>query len=240
MVAVVAVGFMSSCSSDLTKVTPQGSIVLKNRDVPPSFTSLSVEDGIEVILSQSSNDSKVMVETYANVQDFVDVLSSNRNGLVIGVRKGTSFKGDPHIRVRITVNDLQLISLSGGSRATIAPKLEGHNMVFDLSGGSNLSGEVISQNSLSINLSGGSQITLNGSTETYNVTCSGGSKVNGFDFLCQTVSTDLSGGSQLNIAVEREIKIKLSGGSRIVYKAPQDVRLTLGEISGGSDLIRAE
>lgn len=228
----------SSCSSDNTKVTPQGNIVLENRDVATTFSSISVESGIEIILNQDAANPKVQVETYANVQSFVEVVNSSRNSLVVRVRKGTHFKGNPNIRVRITVGDLQLIALSGGSRATIASKLEGNGMMFELSGGSAISGEVVSEGMLTVDLSGGSTVSITGSTDVYNIAnSSGGSKINGFDFVCNTVNANLSGGSHLNVTANKEIKVDISGGSRIMYKGPEGI-VKLINISGGSDIVR--
>lgn len=238
--AFVFVGLISSCSSDVFKVTPEGSIVLEDRDVSMSFSSISIEDGIEVILSQDPFNQRVQVETYSNVQSFVEVENSTRNSLVVRVKKGTHFKGNPKIKVRITAGDLQLIAISGGSRVAISPKLEGRDMVFELSGGSTLSGDVISDKQLTVDMSGGSQLSLIGWTELYNISnCSGGSKINGFDFMCNTVNANLSGGSQLQIAANKEIRVDISGGSKIYYKGPQEI-VKLVNISGGSDVVRVD
>lgn len=243
MAAFAAASFMSSCSSDHTKVTPQGSITLENREVSSAFSSILVEDGLEVILSQDTTAAaKVQVETYSNVQSFIEVVSGSRNSLVIRVRKGTNFKGDPKVRIRLTAGDLQLIALSGRSRVTIASKLEGDGMMFELSGGSTLSGEVISKKLLTVALSGGSSVALTGSTDTYNISDgSGGSRLSGFDFVCNTVNANLSGGSQLSVTANKEIKVDISGGSKILYKGPKDQDIVkLINISGGSDVIRVD
>lgn len=229
----VSLSSLAACSSNTsTRIAPQGAISIVNRDIPTAFQNIVVKSGIEVIVS-SGETSSVRVETFANVHSFVEI-SQSAATLNIRVRPGTSFKSDPRIRVFITLPTLHAVDLAEGARMTIANKFNVDALTLDLSGGSSFTGDITASLSVSAELSGGSRLSLVGTSDRYQITCSGGSQAYDFDFVCQSVVTDLSGGSHANVTAVKDIVLSASGGSILRYKGEPTIKGIT--ISGGSSL----
>lgn len=218
-----------SCANH-TKVEPQGAITMVSQNLDPDFQNLSVHSGIEVILTKGDKNT-VRIEAYANVHPFVEVRKT-ANTVEIRVRPGVSFKNNPRIKALVSMDELNSVELSGGSRMTMVNDFSVDAISFNLSGGSVLTGDIKASTSVNAVLSGGSRLSLNGSANRYNIECSGGSQAYDYGFVCQTVATNMSGGSRVHVTAVKEISLSASGGSSIKYKGSPIVKGI--SITGGS------
>jgi hypothetical protein len=142
-------------------------------------------------------------------------LSKSGDTLNIGVRWGISFSSVT-LKIRITMPEINKIELSGGVKGKIE--------------------DFTSTNQLSIDLSGGSQLTGQGSAGDLTVDASGGSQLHFREYSVQDANIELSGGSQATINLDGTLNADLSGGSQLYYYGDA----TPGEIetSSGSQITK--
>jgi hypothetical protein len=142
-------------------------------------------------------------------------LSKSGDALRVGTRWGTSFSSAT-LKITITMPEISKIELSGGAQGKIE--------------------DFSSSNKLSIELSGGTQLTGKGSAEDLAVDASGGSQLHFRDYSVQDANIELSGGSQATINLDGTLDADLSGGSKLYYYGDG----TLGEIetSSGSQITK--
>jgi hypothetical protein len=170
-----------------------GNLTTRNFDLS-DFTEIAAQSGFQLELVQSSTFS-VEVTADDNVMDYIDVYESG-NTLKIRPQWNRRFRSAT-LRAKVTMPDLYEIKLSGGSGASIS----GFNSSHDLS----------------VGLSGGSQVNLQGTADDLDVNGSGGSQLELGAFPVNNADINLSGGGRATINVNGALDVNLSGGSHVTY-----------------------
>jgi hypothetical protein len=194
------------------EVVGSGNLITKEEQFS-DFTEVDVGSGFTVEISESSS-YDVIVTADDNVMDYIEI-SKSGDTLKVGVSWGISFSSVT-LKILITMPEISKIELSGG----VQGKIE----------------DFITTNQLSIDLSGGSQLTGQGSAIELSVDASGGSQLNFREYSVQDANIELSGGSQATIDLDGILNAELSGGSQLYYYGDP----TLGEIetSSGSQITK--
>ncbi len=192
-------------------VTGSGNLVTEERNFN-GFTAVDAEKGIDVDITQSGMFS-VSVTADDNVIKRVQI---SKSGETLYVRKKSGVYKTVVVRIEITMPQLRELVLSTGSHGTV----EGFH----------------SADEITIQLSGGSHVEMQGSAESLILSASGGSDLDLSTFAVQEADVDLSGGSHGTVNVNGRLDADLSGGSHLYYIG----ETTLGDIqkSGGSTLDR--
>jgi len=215
IVIVVTIGLISTVLflggwAPLGEVVGSGNLVTEEK-LFSDFTSVDAGSGFNVEISES-NSYSVFVTADDNVMDNIHV-SKLGDTLNVRVNWGVSLSSVT-LKVRITMPELLRLELSGGARGIIE--------------------EISSADSVSFNLSGGSQLVGHGEAGNLEIDLSSGSRLDFTDFKSQNVNIELSGGSQATINMDGTLDADLSGGSQLYYIGDP----TLGDIetSGGSSI----
>jgi hypothetical protein len=192
------------------EVVGSGNLITKE-ELFSDFTKVNVGSGFNVEISNSSYYS-VIVTADDNVMEFIEVSKSD-DTLNVGVNWGTSLRSAT-LKIQITMQAINRIELSGGAQGKVE--------------------DFISRNPLLVILSGGSQLTGQGSAGELIVDASGGTQLHFADYLVQDSKIELSGGSQATINLDGTLDADLSGGSQLYYYGNP----TLGDIetSSGSQI----
>ncbi len=215
VVIIVIIGLISTMIflggwAPLGEVVGSGNLVTEE-EFFSDFTSVDAGSGFNVEISQSSSYS-VLVTADDNVMDKIYV-SKSGDTLNVGVNWGVSLSSVT-LKVKITLPDLRRLELSGGAEGIIE--------------------EISSTDSVSFDLSGGSQLVGHGEAGNLEIDISSGSQLDFTDFTGQDVNIEVSGGSQATINLDGTLNADLSGGSQLYYIGDP----TLGNIetSGGSTI----
>jgi len=180
---------------------------------------------------------KYSIEVKADKQDF-EYLKVETSGkkLRVYIDKNNYHKEDD-IYVTITMPVLEGVSLSGGSEGIIKFDKTNKDFVTELSGGSELKGNLKCAD-IYLECSGGSEVSLKGSGKNLKIEGSGGSELKMKDFSVKDVSADLSGGSEVQIKMDGKINCDLSGGSEVIYWGTAILGDT--DFSGGSSISQGD
>ena len=194
------------------EVVGSGNITTKEEQFS-DFTEVDAGSGFTIEIFESSSYS-VIVTADDNVMEYIEV-SKSGDTLKVGVRWGISFRSVT-LKIRITMPEINKIELSGG----VQGKIE----------------DFSSTNQLSIDLSGGSQLTGQGSAGDLIIDGSGGSQLHFRSYSVKNTNIELSGGSQATVNLDGILDADLSGGSQLFYYGDA----TLGEIetSSGSQITK--
>jgi hypothetical protein len=192
------------------RVVGSGNLVT-NEEFYSDFSKIDAGSGFNVEISNSSS-YNVIVTADDNVMDHIEV-SKSGDTLKVGVKWGSSLTSVT-LKIKITMPEIERIELSGGCQGEI----EGFT----------------STNPFSVDLSGGSQLTGEGSAGDLTIDLSGGSQLHFADYSVQDGNIELSGGSQATINLDGTLNADLSGGSILHYYGNP----TMGEIetSSGSQI----
>lgn len=233
VVALMLVGLTSLAVGGCigADVTGSGNLTTETHALT-DFTRIEAHNGFELEVTMSDTFS-IEITADDNVHEYI-VVKKSGDTLEIGLR-GTRFYHSVTIEAKVTMPALYKIELSGGSQAYITGFSSTHDFEVELSGGSRLSGDIITGD-VEFELSGGSQVDLGGTGEDLAIEASGGSRLDIEDFPIDDASIDMSGGSRATINISGTLNAVLSGASRIEYVGEP----TLGnlEMSGESKVER--
>ena len=223
-VALLIPGLSVGCAGT---VTGSGNLTTETFDIS-DFTKVEAQSGFQIEVTQSSTFS-IEVTADDNVHEFIEV---EKSGDTLGIRlRGNRYYRSVTIEAKITMPELYKIELSGGSQASITGFSSSHDFEADMSGGSQLSGEITAGDA-NFELSGGSQVTLEGEGDDLVIDASGGSQFELEDFPIDNATIHLSGGGRATVNVSSTLDVDLSGGSRVIYVGePTQVNI---EASGDS------
>jgi hypothetical protein len=234
----------------LDSIKGSGKIATKTLNYS-DFNSIYVSNSFKVNIIQSTTD-KVIIRYDDNLEDFLN-LSQELDKISFGLKYGYNYQ-NINISVEIHTSNLSKIIASGSSEILL-DKFETENLTFHISGASEVSGNLIIANELSIIASGASEINFIGETRNANFDVSGASELSleNFNFFnnltvessgasdlylvgeCQNANLDFSGSSELkakNLIVSNNLIIESSGASSISITANNNITL---DLSGASD-----
>ena len=197
-----------------TQLIGSGNVVMLEETVS-GFDRVDADQGFDVEISQGEA-FNVIVRVDDNIADHVSVAKQGST-LKIGLRPGRVYNlSNATLEAEITMPELTGIDLSGGSHASVTGFKSTERLAVDLSGGSQMRGDIEAGN-MNCDLSGGSDITLDGSAQDLTIDVSGGSQVMLRDFAVIDAYVNASGGSQTTLNPSGRLDVDASGGSRVYY-----------------------
>jgi len=194
------------------------------------FTGVSVGWGLNLDITQGPD---FRVQVTGDSED-LDELRVEKDGDVLTFSHKSrwgNWNRRSKLSVDIVMPALTSLNLSGGSKGRISMDVASKSFSAELSGGSELNGELRCRD-VKLSLSGGAQLHLAGQGGNLTIDGSGGSTCDTKEFAVQNVDSELSGGSNATINMNGELNADQSGGSEIIYYG----NATLGrtDSSGGS------
>jgi hypothetical protein len=170
-----------------------------------------------------------------NIMRYITV-DQRGDTLVLDVDDDVSLRRATH-RFEVAVPELERLELHGAASAQLAGFFIDGDIELALSGASELEGTGIKVASLHLDLSGASEVRLEGTGDTADVRASGTSFVELRDLTVAEADVQLHGASKANVMATRRLDADLSGFSRLRYGG--DPSLGRIETSGGSNLAPA-
>lgn len=201
-----------------------------------SFSGLDISGSFEVIITQGETES---VAVSSNVDgDNKNIITTVTNGkLKIGYHsESRKWYKNHNLKAYISVKKIDFLGGSGASKITIDGALAATNLKIDLSGATDLKGKVAVSDKLDLDLSGASDVTLEGAASSLSIDASGASDVKAFGLTVGECFIDASGACNVRISVEKEMSAELSGASNVEYKGNAMIRNI--KTSGASNISR--
>lgn len=188
-----------------------GRVVEQAREVA-GFTSISV--GSALVVDVSFDD--VQAVTVSGDDNLVTLVQTEVKGATLEVFCNASRRTSNPLLVKVTVPYLDAIDVHGASRVT----------AHDLQGGS-----------LSVKLSGASQLTVTGRVDEIDAQLSGASGLKAAELVSQYATVRASGASNAKLHTTESIVAKASGASNVVIRGSPPV---VKQQSSGASNIKIE
>ena len=187
------------------------------RDVQ-DFQSVVIKGPFKVYYS---TDAESQVAVSAKDNDSRDRITTKVSGGTLYVSLDNSsvkwWGVNKEFKVYITAPKLNALTVSGAVNFVVVDILRSTNFSLILSGASNFSGKIESEE-IKANLSGASDCKVSGSSNKLDLVCSGASGFKGSDLKVDKADLDASGASSIKIHVIEALKAHASGASSIQYK----------------------
>ena len=246
IVALLLVPVLAGCGS---AVVGSGKTETREMDFT-GFTRIEISHSFEATVTRA-DDFYIDITADDNLFQHIDVRMS---GDTLYVRMDPNrFYSNITARAVITLPELNKLSLSGASQASVSGFSDSRAFRFDISGASRLILDDMAANSVgfdisgasgvsgniaftdgSMDLSGASKATLVGTASFLDLNASGASHADLDAFPVDTVEMDLSGASRAELDIKTRLDADLSGASQLTYRG-QAIIGSL-ESSGGSNI----
>jgi hypothetical protein len=184
-----------------------GELVTETRAVA-AFSSVRVSHGLRAEVERGPLTVEIVMD-----DNLLDQVSASVSGDQLHVWC-TNCAPSADAVIRIALPDLDSLVASGGSRVVASD---------------------VASSSLSLDLSGGSRIELDGDVGDLDVDGSGGSRLEGEGLVADRLQIDLSGGSRATVAVIDRVDGDLSGGAHLEVAGTASPVVDL-DLSGGASV----
>jgi len=192
-----------------------GNVSTETRNV--SVTSrISSHGSFDVAIIHGSSPS-VKVEADANLIPYI--LTDVEDGkLHIHTRDHVSLSSDHKIKVYVTTDKVEEISLSGSGNVTADSKLEasGH-MKFGISGSGDITLD-INAPSVESSISGSGNINLTGETKDSKITITGDGDYKASGLQSENAEVRITGSGNVHVAASVKLEVHITGSGDVGYK----------------------
>lgn len=186
-----AAGNLFSFNIGFGGVKGSGNVQTEKRIVD-NFKSVEV-GGVFVVEITAQKDFSVEVEADDNL---LPLIKTESNGETLKIETEQRFSSKRSIKVRISAPDIENLHISGASKISVTN---------------------LNNSAFRVDSSGASKIKVEGASEKFTVDMSGASKLEAENFKAEKVSVDASGASCATVSVLEDLKVDLSGASKVVY-----------------------
>jgi hypothetical protein len=185
-----------------------GNVKSEKRELS-GFKSIDASGAFEVEIT-AQKDFSVEVEADDNLLELIKTEVSDG---VLKIKSEKSINPKNPLKIRISAPDINGLELSGASKINLVN---------------------LNNDSLKLDSSGASKITIEGTTKNFGVEMSGASKLDAENLKAENVSVDSSGASNATVYASNELKVDLSGATNVIYAGnPKSVEK---KVSGASSV----
>lgn len=226
---LLAIGLLTSCDHDTIRAS--GDVTSLDYSIP-SYSELKVSDAFHAYVTFSDTEESVRIEANDNLHDRI-IVKREGDALAIRLKNFTNVRGNATMNAYITTKNIATFDLSGASRVTLNNTWIVSDGRIDLSGASDISGEVYAER-LYLDTTGASSLDLYGDVSSLNAKLKGSSDIKDYDLTVQDLNIELSGASEAFLSVANSIDVKASGASVLNYKG--EAAVNNRKLSGSSEV----
>ncbi len=214
VVTLIAVFLFSSCDGGTNSAKGSGNVISDTRNIVGEFTSVSVSNGLDLVVVQSDSKSVVVAaddnlikRISTKVVDGVLVISSDFN----------SYSSNSTKKITVKLPNITNLTAKRGADMKSIGTIKGEDVTVKAESGSDIQ-LVIESDNINVKSASGSDIAIDGKALSMNVAASGGSDIDASGLLANDVKATASGGSDIEVYAILNLKAKATGGSAIEYK----------------------
>ena len=209
-------------------VNASGHVITEKRSVT-NFNAIELSGGIDLYIHPNSSE-KLEVKADDNI---MDMIITEVNGGTLKIYTKASIRNPESMRVDVWVDDLESLSVSGGTDTYFEGMLKTDHFKVVSSGASDVSIDIETKELILV-ASGSSDINLRGSADYLKATASGSSDLKAYDLAVKKCKLKASGSSDAYVFVSDELELSASGSSDVHYKGDAEIKAM--NVSGSSDV----
>lgn len=194
-----------------------------------NFDRLDMGSAFRITVEEGANFS---IEARGNSRDLDDLDIYTRNGTLYAKYRNSLRNRRYDMNLTITMPTLRGVDFSGASRSEVTGFRGLRELDIKLSGASRCTID-LSATRTNIDLSGASDLDMQGASGFLYGDLSGASKIEAFDFEVDEAELDLSGASTARVKVSKRLDVKASGASSVRYRGAPELK---SRLSGSSTL----
>lgn len=212
-IAMGAALFLSACNINIsTGENGNGNVVTEEREVTADFTEVRGSAGLDVSLTQGS-ENKIVVEADENLLQYIE---TNIEEGKLHVTTSENIGRSKAKNVYVTYKSLDNVEASSGADVTVNSVLKSQNLSLKSSSGAALEVEIFAQH-LTARTSSGSEMKVSGKASTLNADASSGSELDAKELLVLNCTAEASSGAEVTVNVKENLETNVSSGGDINF-----------------------
>jgi hypothetical protein len=188
----------------------------QEREITP-FKKIEVSGAANVVFTQSDT---LKLKVVADEKEINNIFTTIENETLVIKAKGSFTHA---YKIYVSGNSLNQITSSGASKFSATNTITSDSLSVDVSGASDVTLKVNSK-AVDVMLSGASGVNLEGNTQTLYSTVSGASSLKAYKLNTSTTNVTASGASSVKVFANDKINANATGSSTIKFKGePKEV-----------------
>lgn len=235
IVSLFSLSFVLFATAQETKIEDPNA---ETRTIKP-FHSIRVGDGIELVLSQASDES---VAASASRDEFRNRLKTEvEDGLLKIYYDRESFadwtSSGKKLKVYVSFKTIQKLTATAGSKVKVEGTMKEEALNLFLKSGAQFIGKV-EAGKLVVETESGSSAAISGSAGVFNVSANSGARMRAYNLAAGKADIRSTSGAKVEVTVNDEMKLYSSSGGSIYYKGKgriSEVGTNIGAVIRRSD-----
>ena len=191
----------------------------QKRSLNGSFSTITVTDGIELYLTQGSEES---IAVSASDNKYMERYRTEVSNGVLKIyydNKGINWTGNEkrNLKAYVSFKALQKLNASGGAEIVMKSVLTAEKMECTFTSGSGFTGEV-NINDLDVAENSGASIDISGKAGKLKIEVGSGAIFKGYELSTDYCEAKASSGASIKINVKKELTVKANSGGGIHYR----------------------
>jgi len=229
LIVILAAILLFGCAQ--VRITGSGNVVTQEEGIT-GFDKVDISQSFSVDITQGES-FRVVIRVDDNLVEHLNVVKQGST-LKIGLDPSRAYTiVNATMEAEVTMPELVGLDLSGSSDANVSGFESSKSLVVDLSGNSDLLGD-IQAGDTRFDVSGNSSVIMTGSAGDVSVDASGSSEVDLTDYPASDANVDASGASTVTVNLSGRLNADASGSSNIYYLG--DPELGSIDTSGSSNI----
>lgn len=207
---------------------------VQKRSLNGSFSAIQVSDGIELFLTQGTEES---IAISASEDKFLERYKTEVDNGTLKIyydTKGITWNGNDRRRLKayVSFKTLHKLKASGGAQVKMKSVLTTEKLESSFTSGSRFEGQV-DVATLDVSSSSGAEVNMTGKSGSLKVDVSSGAIFKGYELVVDFCDAEASSGAGVRINVNKELTVRASSGGGVRYKGTGVIR-DMDVSSGGN------
>ena len=197
----------------------------KPRTLNASFSGISVSDGIEVYLTQGSEES--LAVSYSD-EKYAERFKTTVENNVLKIwydNKGVNWSDNNRRKLKayVSFKTLEKLTATGGADVKLQSAINVNNLDMKFTSGAYFKGSIKAKE-ITVDQNSGSDLNISGSADKITIDVSSGASFKGYDLAVDFCEAKASSGAGVRISVQKELSAKAHSGGGIHYKGSALIR----------------
>lgn len=206
----------------------------QKRTLSGSFTAISVSDGVDLYLTQGSEESIAVSASEEKYMERFKTEVVNGTLKIYYDYKGINWAANDKRKLKayVSFKTLEKLHASGGADVDVQGNVNVSGLEMKFTSGSSFEGKLAAKD-LTVEQNSGSSVNISGSAGNIKVDVSSGAVFKGFDLTVDYCDAKATSGGGVRITINKELNAKANSGGGIKYKGGAVIK-ELDVNSGGS------
>lgn len=198
------------------KISGNKEVVKQTRTVG-NYDRISVTGMMEVQLI-AGREGKIDLEAESNLMEYIETEVSGGH-LKISVKKGVNLQPSRNYSIKLVVpfENLEALTLTGSGHIRNSDIIKARDFKVNVTGSGNMNLNLMTE-TLSGSITGSGDVKLRGNSREFKCSVTGSGNFLAYGLKADKVDANITGSGDIQITVENELNVKISGSGDVTYK----------------------